>query len=49
MVRDQYDRSLLFQMDQSIQALSVKLGAEDPDVIALTGAYHNLLRLWADA
>jgi PKHD-type hydroxylase len=49
MVRDQYDRSLLFQMDQSIQALNVKLSAEDPDVIALTGAYHNLLRLWADA
>jgi PKHD-type hydroxylase len=49
MVRDDGDRTLLFQLDTQIQALSAEKGANDPIVIALTGVYHNLLRKWADA
>jgi PKHD-type hydroxylase len=49
MVRDETRRTLLYEMDRSIQALSGKLSPEDPDVIALTGSYHNLIRMWADA
>lgn len=49
MVRDDGDRTLLFQLDTQIQALSAEKGANDPLVIALTGVYHNLLRKWADA
>jgi PKHD-type hydroxylase len=48
MVRDAARRALLFEMDRSVQALGAKLGAGDPDVIALTGGYHNLIRMWAE-
>jgi PKHD-type hydroxylase len=44
MVRDDADRAVLFDLDQSIQ----RLAPEHPSAIALTGVYHNLLRRWAD-
>ncbi len=47
MVRDDGERTLLFDLDLSIQ----RLGADHPDhasVLQLTGVYHNLLRRWAD-
>ncbi|MGE3466816.1 MAG: Fe2+-dependent dioxygenase [Pyrinomonadaceae bacterium] len=47
MVRDDGQRTLLFDLDSSIQRLS----ADVPDhasVVQLTGVYHNLLRRWAD-
>jgi PKHD-type hydroxylase len=47
MVRDDGERTLLFDLDMAIQ----RIGAEAPDhqaVIQLTGVYHNLLRRWAD-
>ena len=48
MIRDDAQRSLLFQMDIAIQQLAGKVGAGAPELIALTGAYHNLLRMWGD-
>ncbi|CAN5394985.1 Fe2+-dependent dioxygenase [soil metagenome] len=47
MVRDNHQRGLLFELDQSIQRLRTKLG-ETEETIALTGHYHNLLRMWSD-
>jgi PKHD-type hydroxylase len=47
MVRDDGDRALLFELDQSIQKLGGVLPNE-PAVLHLTGVYHNLLRRWAD-
>lgn len=47
MVRDDGERTLLFDLDLSIQ----RLGADYPEhasVLQLTGVYHNLLRRWAD-
>lgn len=47
MVRDDGQRTLLFDLDMAIQ----RVGAEMPDhpsVIQFTGVYHNLLRRWAD-
>ncbi|MGH9948614.1 MAG: PKHD-type hydroxylase, partial [Pyrinomonadaceae bacterium] len=47
MIRDDGQRTLLFDMDTAIQ----RIAAETPDhasVIQLTGVYHNLLRRWAD-
>lgn len=47
MVRDDGQRTLLFDLDMAIQ----RLGGEQPDhpsVVQLTGIYHNLLRRWAD-
>lgn len=49
MVRDDGQRTLLFQLDTSIQQLVARLGNADPQVVQLTGIYHNLLRRWADS
>ncbi|PJI43910.1 Fe2+-dependent dioxygenase [Ferrovibrio sp.] len=49
MVRDDGQRNMLFQLDTSIQQLVQRLGNGDPQVVQLTGIYHNLLRRWADS
>jgi PKHD-type hydroxylase len=49
MVRDDGERALLFDLDQSVQALGLRLGLADPDVVRLTGLYHNLVRGFADS
>ncbi|WP_448662108.1 Fe2+-dependent dioxygenase [Sphingomonas sp. CJ20] len=49
MVRDDGERRILFELDQSIQALAGNLGQGNAQVIELTHVYHNLLRRWADA
>jgi PKHD-type hydroxylase len=47
MVRDDARRTLLFEMDASIERL--RTGDADADaVLRLTGVYHNLLRQWAE-
>ena len=47
MVRDDGERTLLFDLDSSIQRLAAESPGH-PSVIQLTGVYHNLLRRWAD-
>lgn len=47
LVRDPLQRGMLFELDQTIQSLRAE-GAGDSDVLALTGLYHNLLRLWSE-
>src|SRR3954467_474103 len=49
MVRDDGARAILFDLDQSIQAVAADRGHDDKEVIRLTGIYHNLLRRWADS
>jgi PKHD-type hydroxylase len=49
MVRGDAERGLLASLDQQVQALSARIGQGDPQVVALTGLYHNLVRMWADA
>lgn len=48
LVRDDARRTLLFDMDLSIRRLSQKVAPDDQAIVALTGSYHNLLRMWAD-
>jgi PKHD-type hydroxylase len=48
MVREDAKRTLLFDMDMAIQALAGELGQGRAQVVALTGAYHNLLRMWIE-
>jgi PKHD-type hydroxylase len=48
MVRDDGERTLLFDLDLAIQRLGGD-APEHPSVVQLTGIYHNLLRRWADA
>jgi len=47
LVQDEGGRTLLFDLDQSIQALTASGRPDDPDLLRLTGVYHNLLRRWA--
>ncbi len=47
MVSDEGQRTLLFDLDQSIQALTPLVAADDERLLKLTGVYHNLLRRWA--
>jgi PKHD-type hydroxylase len=49
MVRDDGARRILFDLDSAIQAIALDRGQGDPEIIRLTGVYHNLLRRWADA
>jgi PKHD-type hydroxylase len=44
MVRDDGERTLLFDLDTAIQ----RLDPAHPSAVQLTGVYHNLLRRWAD-
>ncbi len=48
MVREDARRTLLFNMDLDIQLLARDLGQAHPRIVSLTGAYHNLLRMWAE-
>jgi len=48
MVRDDGERSLLFDLDMAISQVS-EAAPDNPGVGALTSCYHNLLRRWADA
>jgi PKHD-type hydroxylase len=47
MVRDDGARTLLFDLDSSIQRLTVDV-PDHPSLVPLTAVYHNLLRRWAD-
>ena len=47
LVREQSRRAILLELDDSIQALAVR-APDDPEVVRLTGLYHNLLREWAE-
>jgi PKHD-type hydroxylase len=46
-VADTQARSMLFDLDQSIQSLSAGRAKDDPDIDRLIHVYHNLLRRWA--
>lgn len=50
MVRNDAQRSLLFELDQSIIGLYQRLpdARDSPELLMLAGCYHNLLRQWAE-
>lgn len=49
MVADDGQRELLFDLDQSIQALRASgHSKQQPQLLQLSGVYHNLLRRWAN-
>lgn len=47
MIRDDGNRTLLFDLDTSIQRIASE-APNHPSAIQLTGIYHNLLRRWAE-
>ncbi len=48
MVREDAERTLLFDLDMAIQRISRDV-PDHPSNVQFTGIYHNLLRRWADA
>lgn len=46
LVREQTRRAMLLELDDAIQALAAR-DADCPEIVRLTGLYHNLLREWA--
>ncbi len=48
MIREDNQRTLLFDMDSAIVTLREQVGDNHPAVVRLTGNYHNLIRMWAD-
>jgi PKHD-type hydroxylase len=48
MVREEAQRRVLFEMDLAVQRLAAELGQGHASVVALTGTYHNLLRMWVE-
>ena len=47
MVRSAEQRRLLFDMDMQLLSLRQQIG-DTPEVVRLTGIYHNLLRCWGE-
>jgi PKHD-type hydroxylase len=47
LIRDVSQRTLLFNLDMSIQKLE-RDHPGDPTIVELVGTYHNLLRFWTD-
>ena len=49
LVADHAAREMLYDLDQSVQALTAERGKADREVLRLTALYHNLVRRWAEA
>jgi len=47
MIRDDGQRTILFDLDSTIQRISQET-QNSPHAVQLTGIYHNLLRQWAE-
>lgn len=48
MIRSNAQRTILFDLDQTIQTLGGDLGMSNDEVVRLTGIYHNMIRLWSE-
>ena len=47
LIRDVRQRTLLFDLDAAIMKLTSDV-PDNPALVSLMGAYHNLLRLWSE-
>ena len=48
MIRDDWRRHMLYDLDLSIRAVRGRLPDDDPAVVGLSAHYHNLIRHWAE-
>lgn len=48
MVRDDWQRHMLYELDNSIRSVRARLADDDHAVVGLTAHYHNMLRRWAE-
>lgn len=49
LVSDHAAREMLYDLDQTVQALAAERGGQDREVLRLTALYHNLVRRWSQA
>ena len=49
LVREDADRSVLFELDCTLRTLPRETDQEKRALLSLTNVYHNLVRRWADA
>lgn len=48
MVKDDWQRHMLYDLDMSIMSIRSRLPDDDPAVVGLTAHYHNLIRAWSE-
>lgn len=48
MVKDDWRRNMLYDLDRSIISIRSRLPDDDPAVVGLTAHYHNLIRHWSE-
>ena len=48
MVKDDWRRHMLYDLDMSIMSIRSRLPDDDPAVVGLTAHYHNLIRHWSE-
>ena len=48
MVQDDWQRHMLYELDNSIRSVRSRLADDDHAVVGLTAHYHNMLRHWAE-
>ncbi len=39
---------MIFELDTAIQGLVGRLDRNDPEIVRLSGLYHNMIRYWAE-
>jgi len=48
MIRQDNARRMVFELDTAIQGLVGRLDRNDPEIVKLSGLYHNMIRHWAE-
>jgi PKHD-type hydroxylase len=48
MIRSDEARRMVFELDGAIQGLVGRLDRNDPEIVRLSGLYHNMIRHWAE-
>ncbi len=48
MIRDDWRRHMLYELDKSIMSIRSRMADDDLAVVGLTAHYHNLIRHWAE-
>jgi PKHD-type hydroxylase len=48
MIKDDWRRTMLYDLDRSIISIRSRLPDDDPAVVGLTAHYHNMIRHWSE-
>ncbi len=48
MIKDDWRRHMLYDLDMSIMSVRSRLPDDDPAIVGLSAHYHNLIRHWSE-